>query len=157
MRRGEWTRSHPHSRLRTIHSAFFMRSAILFLIAILTPCAVLGWVSWRSMRQEASDIQGQRTALYQQSADNAARAAGEFMTGQLRTFGETVDRLLAAEPPDDLRPRFHQTIRGAFPLAAAGLVFDSETGRLLPQTEPSEQAVTAFVSQHAWFFHDELQ
>ena len=105
-----------------------MRSATLFLIAILTPCAVLGWVSWRSMQQEASDIQGQRTAFYQQSADNAARAAGEFMTAQLRTFGETVDRLLAAESPDELRPRFHQTIRGAFPLAAAGLVFDSETG-----------------------------
>jgi signal transduction histidine kinase len=134
-----------------------MRSAFLFLIAILTPCAVLGWVSWRSMRREASDIQGQRTAFYQQSADNAARGAGEFMTAQLRTFGETVDRLLADESPDELRPRFHQTLRGAFPLAAAGLVFDSQTGRVLPQTEPSEQAVTAFVTRHAWFFRDEAQ
>ena len=95
-----------------------MRSATLFLIAILTPCAVLAWVSWRSMREEANNIRQQQTAFYQQSADNAARAAGEFMAGQLRTFAESVDRLLAADAPADLQRRFHQTIRKAFPLAA---------------------------------------
>ncbi len=132
-----------------------MRSATLFLIAILTPCAVLCWMTWRSMKDEAGVIKGQRTAFYQQSADNAARTAGEFMTGQLRTFGETVDRLL--ESPDELRPRFHQTIRGVFPLADAGFIFDTASGRLLPQTEPSEQMVTEFIAQHAWFFSGEPQ
>jgi signal transduction histidine kinase len=129
-----------------------MRSAILFFIAILTPCAVLGWVSWRSMKDEARVIQGQRTALYQQSADNAARSAAAFMTGQLRAFGETVDQLLAERPPEEVRRRFHQTLRSAWPLAEAGLVLETETGRIVAQVEPSEQQVTAFVAAHDWFF-----
>lgn len=134
-----------------------VRSAILFLIAILTPCAVLGWVSWRSMKKEEGEIQRQRTAFYQQAADNAARAAGVFMTEQLRSFGETVDRLLASDSPDEMRLRFHQAIRGAWPLAEAGLVLDATTGRILPQVEPSEQAVTSFVERHAWFFRTGMQ
>lgn len=129
-----------------------MRSAVLFFIAILTPCAVLGWVSWRSMKDEARVIQGQRTALYQQTADNAARSAAAFMTGQLRAFGETVDRLLAERPPEEVRRRFHQTLRSAWPLAEAGLVLETETGRITAQVEPSEQQVTAFVTAHDWFF-----
>ena len=131
-----------------------MRSATLFFIAILTPCAVLCWMAWRSMNDETRQIQTQRTAFYQQAADNAARTAAEFMTGQLRTFGETVDRLLAADSAEGLRPRFHQTIRSAFPAAEAGLVLETNTGRLLPQTEPSEPLVTAFMARHPWFFQD---
>jgi hypothetical protein len=127
-----------------------MRSAALFLLAIFTPCALLGWVSWRSMRDEANEIRRQRTTLYQQSADNAARNAAALMAGQVREFGETVDRLLAADEPERLRARFHATLRRAWPGAHAGLVFDGESGALLAQAEPSEQAVTAFVAEHAW-------
>ncbi|HEX2750759.1 MAG TPA: HAMP domain-containing sensor histidine kinase [Verrucomicrobiales bacterium] len=134
-----------------------MRSATLFLFAIFTPCALLCWVSWLWMQDEASVIKRDRTALYQKSVDLAARAATTFMAGQLQTFGETVDRLLAADAPEEMRLRFHQAIRGAFPLAEAGIVLDSTNGRVLPQVEPSEQAVTAFVSSHAWFFKDEMQ
>ena len=134
-----------------------MRSATLFLIAILTPCAALCWMAWRSMKDEAREIQNQRTAFYQQAADNAARTAGEFVAGQLRTFRETVDRLLAAESPAELRSHFHQSIRNAWPLAEAGLVLDTASGRLLPQTEPSEPLVTAFVAREGWFFQEEPQ
>ena len=134
-----------------------MRSATLFLIAILTPCAVLAWVSWRSMREEANNIRRQQTAFYQQAADTAARAASEFMTGQLHTFAESVDRLLAADTAVDLQRRFHQSIRKTFPLAEAGLVLDSETARVLAQTEPSEQAVTSFVARQGGFFNGEAQ
>jgi signal transduction histidine kinase len=134
-----------------------MRSATLFFLAILTPCAALCWMAWRSMKDETRQIQAQRTAFYQQAADNAARTAAEFMTGQLRTFNETADRLLAAEPADTLRRRFHQAIRSDFPAAEAGLVLETATGRLLPQIEPSEPLVTAFVARHAWFFQDAPQ
>lgn len=129
-----------------------MRSATLFLIAILTPCAVLCWMTWRSMKDDAGKIKEQRTTFYQQSADSAARTAGEFMMGQLHTFGETVDKLLAAESPEKFRQRFHQSIRGVYPLAEAGFVFDTASGRLLPQTEPGEQMVTEFTARHGWFF-----
>lgn len=134
-----------------------MRSATLFLIAILTPCAALCWMAWRSMKDEARQIQSQRMAFYQQAADNAARSAGEFMSGQLRGFTETVDRLLEADSAEGLKARFHQTIRSALPAAAAGLVLETETGRLLAQTEPSEPLVTAFVAQHPWFFQEAPQ
>jgi len=134
-----------------------MRSATLFFLAILTPCAALCWMAWRSMKDETRQIQAQRTAFYQQAADHAARTAAEFMAGQLRTFSEAADRLLAAEPGDTLRRRFHQAIRSDFPAAEAGLVLETATGRLLPQTEPSEPLVTAFVTRHAWFFEDAPQ
>ncbi len=129
-----------------------MRSATLFFLAILTPCAALCWMAWRSMKDETRQIQAQRTAFYQQAADHAARTAAEFMTAQLRRFGETADKLLAAETPEGLRLRFHQAIRRDFPAAEAGLVLDTVTGRLLPQTEPSEPLVTAFVARHEWLF-----
>ncbi len=134
-----------------------MRSATLFLLVIFTPCALLCWVSWSWMQEEESRTRRNQTVLYQQSVDTAARAASEFVTGQLRTFGETVDRMLAAESPADLRLRFNQAIRSTFPLAEAGLVLDPVTGRILPQVEPSEQAVTAFVAEHSWFFQEEMQ
>ncbi len=134
-----------------------MRSATLFLIAILTPCAVLCWMTWRSMKDDAGKIKEQRTTFYQQSVDNAARTAGEFMTAQLRAFGESVDNQLLVTKADELRPRFHQSIRGVFPLAEAGFIFETTTGRLLPQTEPGEQMVTEFTARHAWFFSGEPQ
>ena len=80
-----------------------MRSATLFLIAILTPCAVLCWMTWRSMKDDAGKIREQRTTFYQQSADNAARTAGEFMTAQLRAFGESVDNQLVNTKHEELR------------------------------------------------------
>jgi signal transduction histidine kinase len=109
------------------------------------------------MQDEARVVRTQRTAFYQQAADTGAREAGEFMTGQLRAFSETVDRLLAASSPEELRPRFHQSIRNAFPLAEAGVVFETGTGRILPQTEPGEPLVTAYVAGRSWFFRDEPQ
>ena len=134
-----------------------MRSAALFLLAIFTPCALLGWVSWRSMREEANEIRRSRTTHYQQSADNTARDASAFMAGQVREFGETVDRLLASDSAERLRLRFHTALRGAWPMADAGMVLDGSNGRLMAQTEPSEQAVTAFVARHAWFFQADAQ
>jgi signal transduction histidine kinase len=134
-----------------------MRSATLFFLAILTPCAALCWMAWRSMNDETRQIQAQRTAFYQQASDNAARTASEFMTGQLRSFAEAADKLLAMETVDGLRPRFHAAIRRDFPAAEAGLVLETATGRLLPQTEPSEPLVTAFVAEHAQFFQDAPQ
>ncbi len=134
-----------------------MRSAALFLLAIFTPCALLGWVSWRSMRDEANDIRRQRTTLYQQSADNAARNAAALMAGQVREFGETVERMLTGDALEQVRTKFHMALRKAWPMASAGLVLDANTGALLAQVEPSEQAVTAFVIANTWFFHADAQ
>ena len=64
---------------------------------------------------------------------------------------------LMTTPLADLRPRFHQTIRNEFPVAEAGFVLDTASGRILPQTEPGEPLVTAFVARHAWFFGEEPQ
>ena len=127
-----------------------MRSAILFLLGILAPCAVMGWVSWRSMRQEAMLIQRQRTALYQQAADVAAREAAVLMGGHWVRFAEAVDRIAGPGEAPGAGERFHFALRRAWPLAGTGFVVEAETGRVVPQSEPSEQAVTAFFARESW-------
>lgn len=134
-----------------------MRTATLFLIAVLTPCAVLCWMAWRSMRDDAREARTQRTAFYQQAADTSARTAADFMASQLRVFSEAVDKRLARTTPAELRARFHQTIHNDFPLAEAGFVLETASGRMLPQTEPGEPLVTAYVARQSWFFDEEPQ
>ena len=127
-----------------------MRSAILFLLGILAPCAVMGWVSWRSMRQEATLIQRQRTALYQQAADVAAREAAVLMGGHWVRFAEAVDRIAGPGESPGAGERFHFALRRAWPLTGTAFVVEAETGRVVPQSEPSEQAVTAFFAREPW-------
>ena len=70
-----------------------MRTAILFLLGIAAPCAVMGWLSWRAMGEEDAVIQRQRVALYQQVAERAAREAGEAVEREWRVFAAVVEKL----------------------------------------------------------------
>ncbi len=128
-----------------------MRSATLFLLAILAPCLVLGWLSWRSMRDEESVIRRRQTAYYQQSADAAAREAAIVMQAFRQEFGRAVERLLAeGSSPEETALRFHTGLKQAWPAAQTGFVLDGISGRVIPQVEPGEMAVTAFLVQHPW-------
>ena len=131
-----------------------MRTAILFLLGIAAPCAVMGWLSWRAMGEEDAVIQRQRVALYQQVAERAAREAGEAVEREWRVFAAVVEKL-AGE--DGTGERLHFAMRSRWPAAAVGFAVRETDGVMVAQAEPSGPAVTAFLERNRWVADGELR
>ncbi len=131
-----------------------MRTAILFLLGIAAPCAVMGWLSWRAMGEEDAVIQRQRVALYQQVAERAAREAGEAVQREWRVFAAVAEKLAGEDGSGE---RLHFAMRLRWPAAAVGFAVRETDGVMVAQAEPSGPAVTAFVERNGWVTDGEVR
>jgi signal transduction histidine kinase len=96
------------------------KSIWIFLLAVLLPSIVLGWLALRSADEQQIILENRTAALYQKETENAAVAARSLIDDQRRTFNDVVLQLLAKADPQTLANNFSTELAKAWPRKAIG-------------------------------------
>lgn len=126
--------------------------AILFVLAILTPCGVLAWLATRAMREEESIIEQQRVSLAQEKTASTAARLSDFMAGQLRTLERHVDDLLAEMPVAEVESQFDAKIQQRWADAEVGFAARVVGTTLTCPVKSNEPRVSQFYQNAGAFF-----
>lgn len=112
------------------------KSICIFLLAVLLPSVVLGWLALRSAEEQQIILERRTAELYQTETDAAANATRAAIDEQRRAFADAVRRLLATAPPAEIARDFSTRLATAWPRQAIGFALGAD-GKLL---SPSAQA-----------------
>ncbi len=96
------------------------KSIWIFLLAVLLPSVVLGWLALRSAEEQQIILEKRTAELYQTETENAASAARALIDDERRAFNETVRRLLATKTPQVLANNFSTELAKEWPRKAVG-------------------------------------
>jgi signal transduction histidine kinase len=110
------------------------KSIWIFLLAVLLPGFVLGWLALRSAEEQQIIFERRTAELYQKETESLAARAREIVETERRTFGDTVHRLLARSDPPALARDFTNSLTDAWPRKAVGFVLGPEGQMLSPTT-----------------------
>ncbi|HET6408530.1 MAG TPA: ATP-binding protein [Chthoniobacteraceae bacterium] len=119
------------------------KSLWIFLLAVLVPSAVLGWLALRSAEEQKIILERRTLELYQNETQALANAARSVVDEQRRSFNDTVRNMLAQSKPTDLAVNFSAELPQAWPVKAIGFTIGHD-GQLL---SPSPRAAA---SQPDW-------
>jgi len=123
------------------------KSIWIFLLAVLLPSVVLGWLALRSADEQQIILENRTAALYQKETENAAVAARSLIDPCRHGFNETVRQLLAKADPQALANNFSTELAKAWPRKAIGFSIGN-TGYLcapLPQRAKTNPAWEKFL------------
>ncbi|MDF1850850.1 MAG: ATP-binding protein [Verrucomicrobiales bacterium] len=125
------------------------RIALVFLIGILLPAALLAILAVRSVKDQEMIANSQRAIAYQAACDARASEINLFMDDVRIFYGQLVDEFVERERKGSLS-RFHEEIRDGWSQAAVGAcVLDD--GRILSPQSGGEPQVNLFLDNHADF------
>src|SRR5688572_19640568 len=110
------------------------KSIWIFLLAVLLPGFVLGWLALRSAEEQQIIFERRTAELYQKETESLAARAREIVESERRAFGDTVHRLLARSDPPALARDFTNSLMDAWPRKAVGFVLGPEGQMLSPTT-----------------------
>ncbi len=96
------------------------KSVWIFLLAVLLPSAVLGWLALRSAAEQQIILERRTAELYQTETENAAAAVRALIDEERRAFNDTVRRLLAAESAPQVASEFTTALKTAWPRKSIG-------------------------------------
>ena len=102
------------------------KSIWIFLLAVLLPSAVLGWLALRSVGEQQIILEKRTAELYQTETENAASAARALIDEERRAFNDTVRRLLATANPQTLANNFSTELAKEWPRKAIGFALGKE-------------------------------
>ena len=94
--------------------------ALVFVLAVIIPSLVLGWLALRSLRDQQYALERQRSLLYQGVADGFAKEASGFIFGREYEFVAQVEALLARQTPLEVATGFDERLRTNWPYAQVG-------------------------------------
>ena len=106
------------------------KSLWIFLLAVLLPSVVLGWLALRSAGEQQIILERRTAELYQKQTDSAADAVRALVDEERRAFNEAVRRLLAGEDPATAANDFPSNLEKTWPRKAIGFAIGKD-GRLL--------------------------
>ena len=106
------------------------KSVWIFLLAVLLPSVVLGWLALRSAEEQQIVFERRTAELYQKETEALAVTVRDTVEAERRVFGETVRRLLAKSDADALALDFTNTLADAWPVKAVGFAINKE-GKLV--------------------------
>lgn len=115
------------------------KSVAIFLLAVLLPSCVLGWLALRSAGEQQIILERRTAELFQSEVDNVATATRAIIDEQRRAFADAVRKLIAEEPPATLAQHFPAALARTWPREAAGFALATD-GRILSPT--AAQAAT---------------
>lgn len=114
--------------------------AFVFIVAIVAPSLLLGWLAIRSLRDQQLVFERQESLLGQGAADAIANdLLGELAAWQ-RGFGRQVEEALGKGEPADLAPRFDAVLRERWTNAVVGFVVALDGDVLSPSLFGSADA-----------------
>ena len=106
------------------------KSVWIFLLAVLLPSVVLGWLALRSAEEQQIVFERRTAELYQKETEALAVTVRDTVEAERRVFGETVRRLLAKSDADALALDFTNTLADAWPVKAVGFAINKQ-GKLV--------------------------
>ena len=109
------------------------KSIWIFLLSVLLPSAVLGWLALRSAEEQQIIFERRTAELYQKETEALAVTVRDAVEAERRVFGETVHRLLANGDAEALARDFTNTLADAWPRKAIGFVLNKD-GKLVSPT-----------------------
>ncbi len=111
------------------------KSIWIFLLAVLLPSAVLGWLALRSAEEQQIILEKRTAELYQTETENAASAARALIDDERRAFNEAVRRLLANGDAQKLANNFSTELEKEWPRKAVGFALNSTGMLCAPPTQ----------------------
>ena len=111
------------------------KSIRIFLLAILLPSVVLGWLALRSTEERQIILERRTAELYQKETENAAAAVRTVIDDERRGFNEAVRSLLASQDPQALGRTFAGVLKKAWPREAIGFALDANGQMLSPTSK----------------------
>jgi signal transduction histidine kinase len=98
----------------------------IFLLAVLLPSVVLGWLALRSAEEQQIVFERRTAELYQKETDSLAVTVRDTVDAERRAFGETVHRLLAKGDAEALARDFTNTLADAWEVKAVGFAINRD-------------------------------
>src|ERR1700722_21042229 len=96
--------------------------ALIFVLAVLLPSVVLGWLALDSLRNQEFVFERQQELLLQGTSDTLAARIRGFLGEKLNEFGNQVDQLASGAGA----VAFDERIRAIWPAARVGFVVTLE-------------------------------
>jgi len=96
------------------------KSIWIFLLAVLLPSIVLGWLALRSADEQQIILENRTAALYQKETENTAVTVRSLIDDERRAFDDVVRQLLAKNDPQKLADNFSTELAKAWPRKAIG-------------------------------------
>lgn len=124
--------------------------AVVFVLAVIVPSLVLGWLAVRSLRDQQYALERQRFLLYQGVADGLAKEANSLLKERERDFVARVQTMLAATPARQLAPGFDQCLRTNWNGARVGCAVTT-TGEILSPSPRGPPDSRLFLADNAKF------
>jgi len=115
------------------------KSIWIFLLAVLLPSVVLGWLALRSAGEQQIVLERRTAELYQKETENAAAAVRALIDEERRAFNDTVRRMLATEKAQKVATDFPVALEKAWPRKAVGFAI-GDTGMLCSPVPQRAQA-----------------
>ena len=109
------------------------KSVAIFLLAVLLPSVVLGWLALRNVQEQQIILERRTAELYQSETDNLAAGVRAIIDEQRRGFAEAVRKLLAARSADLVAKEFAPALAEAWPRKAVGFALGTD-GRIVSPT-----------------------
>jgi hypothetical protein len=91
------------------------KSVWIFLLAVLVPSAVLGWLALRSAEEQKIILERRTAELYQRETESLAASARAVVDEQRREFTDAVHQILAKEAPGVAAQNFSARIAEVWP------------------------------------------
>ena len=112
------------------------KSIWIFLLAVLLPSVVLGWLALRSVEEQKIILERRTAELRQTEADSVAAAARALIDEQRRAFADVVGKLIGGGDPQKLAGNFTKALAQSWPRKAVGFAIGAD-GRLLSPSVPA--------------------
>jgi signal transduction histidine kinase len=93
------------------------RVALVFVVAVLVPSLLLGWLAARSLRDQQYIVEHQQSLLYQSVTEATLKEINGYLSDLRRDFGSHVDSLLAQSKPLEVAQNFDERLRALWPYA----------------------------------------
>jgi len=124
--------------------------AVVFVLAVLVPSAVLAWLAFRSLRDQQFVLERQQSLLYQGITDTLAKSITDTLSQQQRDFADHVENLLANKDARTTAVGFDEQLRQQWPSAEVGFVV-TLTGNLLCPSPASSPEARTFCADNGSF------
>jgi signal transduction histidine kinase len=120
--------------------------ALIFVLAVLLPSVLLGWLALDSLRNQEFVFERQQELLLQGTCDTLAARIRGFLGEKLNEFGLQVDRLAS----DADAATFDERIRALWPAARVGFVVTLD-GKLVAPTSKIDVPAKRFLEANRRF------
>ena len=111
------------------------KSIWIFLLAVLLPSIVLGWLALRSAEEQQIILERRTAELYQKETDAVADAARTLVDEERRAFSAALRELLAQEAPATLARDFSTRLAAEWPRQAVGFALAPDGQLLSPSLQ----------------------